>query len=85
VAYSCGWWGKNDVDWDVEDVNQPTTKLPDTDIVIPTFETQALTHFQDCSAEVLRHGDQIVVRITLEGCAHSKEIYEPALNATAKE
>ena len=85
VTYSFGLSAKNDVDWYFEDVNQPTTKLPDTDIVIPTFETQALTHFQDCSAEVLRHGDQIVVRITLEGCAHSKEIYEPALNATAKE
>ncbi|MAF08783.1 MAG: hypothetical protein CL389_13150 [Acidiferrobacteraceae bacterium] len=82
TTYSFGLSEKNNVHWYFEDVRQPTTKLQDTDIVLPTFEKQALTHFQDCSAVVTRQADHLTVRIRLEGCAHAKELYEPALNAS---
>lgn len=85
VTYSFSLSEKNDVDWYFEDVKLPTTKLQDTDIVIPTFERQALTHFQDCSADVTTNGHRLTVRIRLKGCAHSKEIYEPALNPSVED
>ena len=77
--YSFGLSADTLVRWYFEGKELPTVALEDVDIVIPAFEAKALTHFQDCHAELVKQGETFHVYIELKDCAHPPEVYAPIL------